>query len=72
VQPLDHIADRIRYYTDGLRDFALFRHGTCVILENGLSNEQAERYALEVLHEIFLAHPDMNPVPMDDGNILVR
>lgn len=72
VQPLDRIAERIRYYTDGARDFALFHHGTCVILEDGLSDTQAEQYAREVLHHIFHAHPDMNPVPMDDGNVLVR
>jgi hypothetical protein len=25
-----------------------------------------------VLHRIFHAHPDMNPLEMDDGNVLVR
>lgn len=72
VQSLDRIADRIRYYTNGSRDFALFQHGTCVILENDLSDEKAERFAQEVLHRVFHAHPDMNPLNMNDGNILVR
>jgi len=72
AQPLDRIADRIRYYTNGKRDFALFEHGTCVLLDDGMSTEQAKRFAEEVLHRIFHAHPDMNPLNMDDGNILVR
>ena len=71
-QPLDRIADRIRYYTNGSSDFVMFENGTCVLLEDGLSDEQAEGFAKEVLHRIFYAHPDMNPENMDDGNILVR
>jgi hypothetical protein len=72
VQPLDRIADRIRYYTNGSRDFVMFEHGTCVILEDGLPDQQAEAFAKEVLHRILHAHPDMNPLNMDDGNILIR
>jgi hypothetical protein len=37
-----------------------------------MSNEQAEAFAKEVLHKIFNAHPDMNPMTMKDGNVLVR
>lgn len=72
VQPLDRISDRIRYYTNGSKDFAVFTHGTCVILEDGLSDAQAEQFAKDALHKIFHAHPDMNPLNMDDGNVLVR
>lgn len=71
-QPLDRIIDRMRYYTNGSRDFAVFQHGTCAILEDGLSDEQAGDAAREILLKIFNAHPDMNPLNMDDGNILVR
>lgn len=72
VQPLDRIAERIRYYTDGAKDFAMFENGTCVVLDDGLSDELAEQYAKDVIRRIFHAHPDMNPLNMDDGNILVR
>ena len=71
-QPLDRIVDRVRYYTDKTKDFAVFEYGTCVILQEGLTEQDAERFAMEVLREIFHAHPYMNPMNMDDGNVLVR
>lgn len=71
-QPLEQIVDRLSYYADGRRDFVVFRHGTCVILEDDMSDEQAEAFALKTLSDIFNYHPDMNPTEMDDGNILVR
>ena len=71
-QPVDRIVDRMRYYTDGKTDFAVLTHGTCVVLPDGLSDDQAAQFADEVLRRIFNAHPDMNPVEMDDGNVLVR
>jgi hypothetical protein len=33
--PLDRIAERVRYYVNGAKEFAMFEHGTCVILEDG-------------------------------------
>jgi len=71
-QPLDRVVDRISYYTDGKRDFAVFSNRTCVILEDGLSDTEAKAFSLKVLGDIFNYHPDMNPTPMDDGNVLVR
>ena len=71
AQPLDQIADRMSYYWNRTRDFAILRHGTCVILEPGLTDAQAYATGLDVLSRIFNAHPDMNPTSMDDGNILV-
>lgn len=71
-QPTDAVIERISYYTDGKRDFAVFRNGTCVILNDGLSDADAQATSLKVLADIFGFHPDMNPAPMDDGNILVR
>ncbi len=71
-QPIDRIVDRFRYYTDGKSDFAVFRHGTCVLLEADLSDQEAESAAKKVLHEIFHAHPDMKWTEMDDGNIMVH
>jgi hypothetical protein len=72
IQPLDLIVDRVRHYTDGLRDFAVFKNGTAVILPKGLSDGQATSHAMEALHKVFHAHPDMHPMNMKDGNILVR
>jgi hypothetical protein len=71
-QPIDRVVDRISYYTDGKRDFAVFRNGTCVILDTALPDADAKAFSLKVLSDIFGFHPDMNPAPMDDGNILVR
>lgn len=66
------IVERVRYYTDGNSDIAVFQHGTCVLLDDGLSDVEAPAFALSVLSQIFNYHPDMNPVPMDDGNVLVQ
>lgn len=71
-QPLKQIVDRISSYTGDKRDFVVFRNGTCVILEDGTSDADAMSFAHKVLSDIFNFHPDMNPSPMDDGNILVR
>ena len=60
------------YYTDGKRDLAVFQNGTCVVLPPGLNDADAETFAKEVLAKIFHYHPDMNPMPMEDGNILVQ
>jgi hypothetical protein len=71
-QPIDRIVERMLYYTDRKRDLAFFENGTCVVLPDGLSDEHAGAHAKEVLAKIFNYHPDMNPTPMDDGNVLVR
>ncbi|MGW8392891.1 hypothetical protein [Pseudoduganella sp. HUAS MS19] len=34
--------------------------------------EAAEHHAKEALQKVFHAHPDMHPLNMDDGNVLVR
>jgi hypothetical protein len=71
-QPIDRIIERVCFYTDQKRDLAVFEHGTCVILPDGLEHPQAISYATDILSKIFHYHPDMNPTPMKDGNILVR
>lgn len=71
-QPLERISERIRFYTNASRDFAIFSHGTVAILPNGLSDADAEKHAKESLGKVFHAHPDMNPLSMKDGNILVQ
>jgi hypothetical protein len=69
--PLDKVIDRFRYYTDNKKDFVVLRHGTCVLVSDGLTDEQAKKEALETVSKIFNYHPDMNPKTMDDGNILI-
>ena len=71
-QPIETVVDRISYYANAKRDFAVFRNGTCVMLDAGLSDADAKMSSLKVLADILGFHPDMNPAPMDDGNILVR
>jgi hypothetical protein len=71
-QPIDRIVERMLHYTDGKRDLAVFQNGTCVVLPAGLNDAEAEVFAKESLSKIFNYHPDMNPMPMKDGNILVR
>src|ERR1700745_2997889 len=63
-QPLDEIAERISVYTNLQRDLAIFENGTCVLLPDNLSDDQAKAHAKEVLYKIFHFHPDMNPLAM--------
>lgn len=69
---IDTVATRIRTYSNGSRDFAVFRNGTVSILPDGLSDPEAESHAISALRGVFHAHIDMNPVPMKDGNIVVH
>jgi len=71
-QPRDKIVDRVRYYTDQKRDFAVFTNGTCAMLDPGLEDAKAQMMALEIMSKVFHAHPDLTPLHMDDGNLMVR
>jgi hypothetical protein len=55
-----------------MRDFTILENGTCLLLKDGLSDDEAMSLSLKALSNIFNFHPDMNPSPMDDVNILVR
>lgn len=72
TQPIEQIIERLQFYTDNQRDLAVFSNSTCVLLPDGLSDTEAEAFAKEILSKIFNAHPDVNPLPMKDGNVLVR
>lgn len=72
AQPIDRIIERLRFYTNGQSDLVAFTHGTCVLLPDGLADAEAEAFAKDVLSKIFNYHPDMNPIPMNDGNVLVQ
>lgn len=72
AQPIESIIERLKYYTDNKKDLAVFKNGTCVVLDDNLSDSDAQQFAKEVLHQIYNYHPDMKPMNMDDGNILVQ
>jgi len=69
--PMDKVVERFRYYTDGGKDFVVLKHGTCVLVADGLTDEEARKEAMATVSKIFNYHPDMNPKNMDDGNILI-
>jgi len=70
-QPLDRVEERFAYYFNSERDFAILENGTCVPTDNGLSEGEASRAAIQTLSMIYNYHPDMKPSDMDDGNMLV-
>jgi hypothetical protein len=70
--PLERIVERFSYYTNDSKDFVVFANGTCVIVSPNLAHSEAVEEAKQTLHEIFHFHPDMKPLNMDDGNILVQ
>ena len=57
------------YYTNQKRDFAVFTHGTCVVLPGG--SKDPEKDAKEILDKVYRYHPDFNPQAMDDGHFMV-
>lgn len=69
--PIDKIIDRFRYYSNGNKDFVVLKNGTCIVVPDGLSDEEAKKEALEIVSKIFNYHLDMNPKNMDDGNIMI-
>jgi hypothetical protein len=72
VQPRKALIERLRFYTDDASDFVVFRHGSMAIVPGGLDDAQAATQALEALRQVYYAHPDMNPLSMQDGNILIQ
>jgi hypothetical protein len=72
AMPIERIIDRFKYYTDGKRDFVVFAHGTIAVVSEGLTDEQAVAEAKGILSQVFSYHPDMKPLSMDDGNILIQ
>ena len=72
MSPINDQLERMVFYTNQAKDLVVFQFGTIVVLEDGLSDEDASKYAQETLSKIYNYHPDMNPVNMKDGNILVQ
>ena len=52
-QPIESILEKIQYYTDNKSDIVIFKHGTCVILNNDLSDQEAQKFAKETLKQIY-------------------
>lgn len=67
----EEVLERMVYYFDDRADMVIFSHGTAVILPDGLDDSDANDFALRTLTEIFNSHPDMKPLDMEDGNILI-
>jgi len=69
---IDQVLERMVYYFDDGKDIVVFENGTAVILSDSLNDVEAKEFALKTLSDIYNYHPDMNPINMDDGNILVQ
>ena len=67
----DEVLERMIYYFDDSTDIVIFKHGTAVVLPDGLNDDDAREFALKTLSEIYNYHVDLNPRYMDDGNILI-
>lgn len=67
---IDLIVEKAKYYTGQKLQFAVFGSGTVVLFPVRVDN--IEQSAKAVLDKIYNAHPDMNPLTMDDGNYLVE
>ncbi len=57
------------YYTDRKKVFAVFRHGTCVLVPDASTDPDHD--ARSILDKVYRYHPDFNPRTMDDGHFLV-
>ncbi|MCC6937779.1 MAG: hypothetical protein IT226_06115 [Flavobacteriales bacterium] len=57
------------YYSNRKQTFAVFTHGTCVLLPD--SSKDAEKDAKEILDKVYQYHPDFNPQAMDDGHFVI-
>jgi hypothetical protein len=62
--------EKAKYYTGNKLQFAIFQNGTVAFFANEIDN--IEFGAKDLLDKIYYAHPDFNPIMMDDGNYLVE
>ena len=70
-QPIELVKEHASSYVHGQHDFAVFEHGTVAYLADGLSDTDAVVAATSAIEGVLYAHPDMNPVPMEDGNVFI-
>jgi uncharacterized protein YqfB (UPF0267 family) len=67
---IELIYEKAAYYTGKKLQFAVFQHGTVVFFANKV--DHIEDSARVTLDNIYNAHPDFNPMTMDDGNYLIE
>lgn len=72
IQPIEDTSERCFFYFNKSVNMVVFKHGTCVLLEDISFEENAVNDATEILNNIINYHPDMNPLKMKDGNVLVQ
>ncbi len=65
---IPRIIETFAYYCDRQKTFAIFKHGTCVLVPDDADSEAS---AKKILHDIYFAHPDFSVRRMDDGNYAV-
>ncbi len=66
----DAVCEKAKYYTGSRLQLAVFRNGTVAFFPDRVEN--VEESAMSALDRIFHAHPDFNPLTMDDGNYLIE
>ena len=49
MSPINDQLERMVFYTNQAKDLVVFQFGTIVVLEDGLSDEDASKYAQETL-----------------------
>lgn len=67
----DEVLERLIHYFNDQADLVVFEFGTAVLVPDGLNDGDAKQFAREALSRVFHFHPDMEPLLMDDGNILI-
>jgi hypothetical protein len=64
------IYEKAKYYTGEKLQFAIFKNGTVAFFSTKV--DKIEESAITSLDKIYNAHPDINPMTMDDGNYLIQ
>jgi hypothetical protein len=72
VQPLDRLENRFREVVKGGKDFVLFSHGTCAVVEAGMPEAVAYEAAKTILERTVHQHVDVRPTELTGGDILIR
>lgn len=69
---LERIATLCTHFTNGATSFVVFSHGTCVIMDSPVNEEEAFQTASQHLSLFLKSHPDVQPLAMNDGSVLVQ
>lgn len=71
VQPLDRLAARFKPFVKLGRDFVVFKHGTCAVVEPQLPEAVAHERARVILDRTVNQPPDMRPTELPGGDVLI-